>query len=266
MARETEMVDKRRPFLPFLLLVGAMALTSCSKPAGLLSDDAKRKEVIEILVSTAPMRQEVVERLIGSPATRPTVIERILKDDAATGDLIAKIMVEDRGKAIVASKVAADSDSARTFIRMLMLTGVMGESMTQKQANALGLGEPFAFGNQRRTMSDLRKISGVIEEFAKKREGRYPVCEDFATVDACLSRKLPSGSLQALRLIDAWGRPVQYRTDREGSLYVLLSSASDGQFDGLGKVGPTDSFDCDIVFSNGEFIQWPGWIRRDDMR
>lgn len=257
------MADKRSLFL-LLLLVSASVLPSCSKPAGLLSDEAKRKEVIEILVSTAPMRQEVVERLIGSPATRPAVIERILKDDAATGDLIAKIMAEDRGKAIVASKVAADGGGARTFIRMLMLTGVMGESMTQKQANAMGLGEPFAFGNQRRTMSDLRMISAVVEDFAKQ-GGRYPVCADFATVDACLSRKLPSGSLQALRLTDAWGRPVQYRSDREGSLYVLLSSASDGQFDGLGKVGPTDSFDCDIVFSNGEFIQWPGWIRKDDM-
>ena len=41
---------------------------------------------------------------------------------------------------------------------MLMLTGVMGESMTQKQAEALELGQPFAYGNQRRTMSDLRQV------------------------------------------------------------------------------------------------------------
>jgi hypothetical protein len=259
------MPNNRYPLL--LLLLGVSALPSCtSRPASLLADDAKRQEVIEALVSTVPMRQEVIERLIASPADRSAVIERILKEDQATGDLIAKIMAEDRGKAIVASKVAADAGGARTFIRMLMLTGVMGESMTQKQANALGLGEPFAFGNQRRTMIDLKKISAVIEDIARKQEGRYPVCEDFARLDACVSRKLPPGSLQALRLTDAWGRPVQYRSDREGTQYVLVSHATDGLYDGLGKVGPTESFDCDIVFSNGDFIQWPGRIRKSDIR
>ena len=77
---------------------------------------------------------------------------------------------------------------------------------------------------------------------------------------------MPPGSLQALRLIDAWGRPVQYRSDREGSQYILVSHATDGQYDGLGKVGPTQSFDCDIVFSNGDFIQWPGSIRKTEIR
>ena len=39
-----------------------------------------------------------------------------------------------------------------------------------------------------------------------------------------------------------------------------------GKYDELGKVGPTQSYDADIVFSDGDFIQWPGWIRKAEIR
>lgn len=252
------------------LIAATLVLPACAKkPASLLADDARRKEVIETLVTTPAMRQEVIDRLIGPPGDRAVVIDRILKDESAAGDLVSRIMEQDRGKAIVASKVAADP-SAKTFIRMLMLTGVMGESMTQQQADALGLGEPFAFGNQNRTMRDLKKVGAVIDTFANRQqreEGpRYPVCYDFTNLDGCLAGKLPAGSLKDLRTTDAWGRPFQYHTDREGKEYILVSYASDGKYDELGKVGPTQSYDCDIVFSNGDFIQWPGRIRKSEIR
>ena len=252
------------------LIAATLILPACSKkPATLLADDARRKEVIETLITTPAMRQEVIDRLVGPPVDRAAVIDRILKDESAAGDLVSRIIEQDRGKAIVASKVAADP-AAKTFVRMLMLTGVMGESMTQKQADALGLGDPFAFGNQNRTMRDLKKVGAVIDAYAKQhvQEGgpRYPVCSDYDNPDRCLAGKLPAGSLKDIRLADAWGTPFQYHTDKEGKEYVLVSYASDGQYDDLGKVGPTQSPNCDIVFSNGDFIQWPGWIRRSDFR
>jgi hypothetical protein len=249
-----------------LLVLAVLALPSCaSKADKYLADDAKRREVIESLASNPAMRQEVIDRLIGSPVSRLVVVERILKDDGAAGDLIKKILADDRGRALVASKVSEDNGS-RTFIRMLMLTGVMGDSMTQKQANAMGLGEAFAFGNQRRTMIELKRIGGLIDAFAKEKEGRVPICSDFGDVGSCLAKKLAGKGSEPVPLQDAWGHPFQYRTDREGTQYVVVSYSTDGQYDGLGKVGPTDSFDCDIVFSNGDFIQWPGWIQRSDIR
>ncbi len=250
-----------------LLSVIAVALTlpSCSQnPDRLLADDAKRKAIIDALANNPAMRQEVIDRLVGPPTERALVIERILKDDEAAGTLVARIMKEDRGKALVASQVAADSQ-AKTFIRMLMLTGVMGESMTQKQANAIGLGEAFAFGNQRRTMAELKRLGALVDGVAKE-QGRYPVCGDFGDVSNCLAKHLKSKGVEVPKPIDAWGHPFQYRTDREGSLYVLVSYSTDGLYDGLGMTGPTDSFDCDIVFSNGDFVQWPGWIRKSDIR
>ena len=259
----------RRQLALGALIATALVLPACfNKPATLVADGAKRKEIIEALVANPAMRAEVIDRLIGPPGDRAAVIDRILKDESAAGDLAARIMAQDRGKAIVASKVAADP-AAKTFIRMLMLTGVMGESMTQQQASALGLGEPFAFGNQNKTMRDLKKVGAVIDAYAKahrQEEGlRYPVCFAFNNLDKCLADKLPPGSLKDYRLSDAWGTPFQYHTDKEGKEYILVSYASDGQYDDLGKVGPTESPNCDIVFSNGDFVQWPGWIRKNDI-
>ena len=257
-------MSDRRSLLP-LLVLALLALPSCSRaPDTLLADDARRKALIESLAANPSMRQEVVDRLVGSPATRGTVIDRVLKDEGAAGDLVKKILADDRGKALVASKVAEDG-TAKTFVRMLMLTGVMGDSLTQKQAEAMGLGAPFALGNQKRTMGDLRRVGGMIDAWAKAQGGRYPVCSDLGDLGACLAKRI-GAKPDALPLKDAWGNPYQYRSDKEGSLYILVSYATDGHDDGLGKVGPTDSYDCDIVFSNGDFIQWPGWIHKSDVR
>jgi len=261
-----------RPRAPIPALAAALAAVSLLGLAGCakdikkqLDDAAVRQQVVEALVTDPAMRQEVIDRLVGTPTDRPAVIERILKDDGAAGDLVQKILSDDRGKALVVSKVTADDAGAKTFIRMLMLTGAMGASLTQQQADMLGMGEAYSYGNRRRTISDLRKFGQVVEEWSKK-EGRYPACEDLDAVGSCLVKKLPAESIAGLRLSDAWGRPFQFRAYRDGSGYALLSYATDGFYDGLGNVGPTLSIDCDIVFSNGDFVQWPGSFRKEELR
>ena len=257
----------RRAAVPVLIAatVFALGVACAGKPSSYLADAARRKDTIETLASNPQFRQEMIDRLIGPPNDRVQVIDRILKDEGAAGDLVKRILGDDRGKALIAAKVAGDP-GAKTFIRMLMLTGVMGESMTQKQADAMGLGQPFAFGNDRRTMEDLKQLGQKLDQYARQKEGHYPICADFSDAGSCLGKKLPPETVQTIRLVDAWGHPYQYHTDKEGHDYVIVSYASDGLYDGLGKVGPTESFDCDIVFSNGDFIQWPGWIRKADVK
>jgi hypothetical protein len=243
-------------------------LPSCSgKASDLLADDAKRKELIETMVGNHGIRKQMIDRLVGPPTDRAAVIDRILEDEDAAGHLVQKILATDKGKALVASRVAAESDAnTNTFVRMLMLTGAMGQSMTQKQADALGMGDIFAFGNQRRTMTDLKRLGKAVEAWAREQGGHYPVCSDFDKIDGCLAEKVASVGEKSLRSIDAWGHDFQYRSNGEGTAYVLVSYANDGLYDELGKVGPTQSFDCDIVFSNGDFIQWPGLIRKTEIR
>ena len=262
-------MNRNRVALLAVVLGASLLLPACSRTANPLEDAARRKEIIATLALNPSMRAEVIDRLLASPDPRAAVIDRVLKDPSAASDLVGKILQQDRGKEIVASRIAADP-AAKSFIKILMLTGVMGESMTQQQADAIGLGEPFAYGNQYRTVHDVKAIGALIDAYGKKQAGedgpRYPVCNDFLEIEGCLAKRLPAGSLAGLRTKDAWGHAIRYHSDREGKGYLLVSYAGDGKYDELGKVGPTQGYDCDIVFSNDGFIQWPGWIRKNELR
>jgi hypothetical protein len=158
-------------------------------------------------------------------------------------------------------------ESARyPFIGMLMLTGGVGETISQEQADCLELGDALAHGNQRRTMVDLKRLGRVVDDWARENAGSYPVCNRFEAVTGCLASSLPSGALADLRLIDAWGRPILYHTNEGGTTYALISYATDGEYDRLGKAGPTSSHNADIVFADGDFVQWPGHILKESIR
>jgi hypothetical protein len=254
--------------VPALVLAAALAaaLAGCAKnPLEQLSDDAVRKQVVDALLANQAARQEITAILLAAPGDRAAILDRLLADDAARAAIVRTILADDRGKALVVTEVTADDKAAKTFIRMLMTTGVMGTSLSQRQADALGYGEAYAFGNRRRTISDLKRLGGAVDAWAREHEGRYPPCASLDDVHGCLARKLPPETLASLRTADAWGAPFQYRSAPEGSEYILLSLATDGMSDGLGRVGPTEALDCDIVFSNGNFVQWPGSLRLEDI-
>ena len=236
-----------------LLVAAPLVLSGCGAldPVKKVSENAEvRAQVIEALVTDAGRRNEVITRLVAQPAERKAILDRLLGDEETKGAIVEAILAEDRGKALVASKVAADNAGSKTFIRYLMTTGVMGASLTQKQADALGYGEAYAFGTRRRTMGDLKHLGRVVDAWAKDHTGAYPVCNGLDDVRNCLGKSLTPEQTTALRLDDAWGKPLMYWSDKEGKEYLLISYATDGVWDGAGRTGPTDGLDCDIVFSN----------------
>jgi hypothetical protein len=252
--------------LPALVPLLLLAACGTDMQTLLSKDEAARGRAIETLVGDPSMSGEVIDRLLKQPAPRTAVFDKIIESDEILGSLIHQVMQSDRGKALVANQIASDAEMTRTFMGMMMLTGAVGEIMTQEQAERLDLGEAFAHGNQMRTMADLKRLGGVVDGWARENEGSYPACDDYEKVTGCLASRLPDGALSDLRLNDAWGRPFQYHGDDDGRTYVLMSYSTDGQYDGLGKAGPTSSYDADIVFSNGDFVQWPGSIRKEMVR
>lgn len=114
------------------------------------------------------------------------------------------------------------------------------------------------------TMADLRSVGTAVEEFSIDNE-RYPEQLDgllpIETIHAALSplyiRDLPAK--------DVWGHEILYWSD--GSSYVIVSVGSDGVLDkpyvsAAGLVddssftGAIDNTDADIIFANGQFVQW----------
>jgi len=245
----------------------ALALAGCG--AGLqttLSEEGARAEAIETLLSEPSARAMVVDRLLTAPEARNLLYARIVESEQASSALVKAMMDNERARAVAATQIASDTDTTRTFIGMMMLTGGVGTIMSREQADCLELGDALAHGNQRSTMVGLKRLGSFLDEWAKGNGGRYPVCDDFEDVTECLTSKLPAEALSGFRLEDAWGRPFVYHSDEAGGQYALISYATDGRYDELGRVGPTTSYNADIVYADGDFVQWPAHIAKEQIR
>ncbi|MCX7895939.1 MAG: type II secretion system protein GspG [Thermoanaerobaculum sp.] len=116
-------------------------------------------------------------------------------------------------------------------------------------------------GRQRRTMADLRSIGTALEaysvdfNFYPKNSGAGSVYNQLRTyITPTYIKKMPER--------DGWNRDNCVSISASFTSYTLWSEARDG--DGtcgtpglIGTGGPTTNFDADIIFANGQFVQWP---------
>jgi type II secretory pathway pseudopilin PulG len=114
---------------------------------------------------------------------------------------------------------------------------------------------------QKRTMADMRTLATALEAYGTDHEGEeYPPGE----YAAALAPHLQPKYLKALPGVDGWGTGVRY-SPLPNRGYVIRSAGGDKTFehdspDEYAR-GATQNFDCDIVFSNGEFLQYPEGVQ-----
>ena len=108
-------------------------------------------------------------------------------------------------------------------------------------------------GRQKRTMADLHTIGVGIQAYVVD-TSLYPVGSDIAVLDPLLS----GDYIRRLPRTDGWSRPFIY-TGVAGLGYTIGSAGKDGGLSLalVGNGGATSSLNDDIIFSNGEFVQWP---------
>lgn len=115
---------------------------------------------------------------------------------------------------------------------------------------------------QKRTMVDIRSLATAVELYATD-NNEYPKSVDL------ISPKY----LKVIPRFDGWGHPFKYEcvADDTGKCtrYVIGSGAKDGRFEGGGlrdavpqTPRATANFDCDIIFSNGDFMEYPEGFHR----
>ena len=248
-------------------LAAVACLTACATDLGkVLSEETSRRLAIEVLMGDPVKRGAVIDRLLANAEDRAALFQKAMENEQSAAALVRHLMQDEQLQTQMATVIAADPEMTRDFLRKLMLTGAVGAHMTQPQAERFGLGEAFAHGNQMRTMIDLKRLGSIVDGFARGHKGAYPVCDRYDVASGCLASLLPQGTLGDLRLSDAWGRPFHYQTDSAGKTYALISYATDGEYDMLGRAGPTSSYDSDIVYADGDFVQWPGRIRKDSIQ
>lgn len=116
---------------------------------------------------------------------------------------------------------------------------------------------------QKISIGDLRSIGTAVESYAVD-YNRYPASAASLPPGPYPSRPIHPSMVSSLEptyirklpLSDGWGAPFLYRTTPKDDNYVIVSTGRDG-IPGPFTLGPTTSFDADIVFSNGQFVQYP---------
>jgi type II secretory pathway pseudopilin PulG len=120
---------------------------------------------------------------------------------------------------------------------------------------------------QKRTMADIRTVATALEARATETND-YPRASEVSELRSILTPKY----MKSVPTIDGWGRPLRYEcweTAQNGGkcdTYAVGSGAKDGAFehDSLRQYESktaTTNFDCDIVYSNGSFVQYPAGVQ-----
>jgi hypothetical protein len=109
---------------------------------------------------------------------------------------------------------------------------------------------------QQRTMVDIRSIAVAMEAYSVDFL-HYPKVSLADQPVSKLAPYLEPTYIQKLPTRDGWNREILVTNDANGLSYTIYSRGKDGIKDSTWTQGPKASFDADIVFSNGQFYQWP---------
>lgn len=158
-----------------------------------------------------------------------------------------------------------------TLIELLIVVAIIGIIVAIAIPNLLNA---IQRAKQRRTMGDIRSTATAIEAYAVD-FNRYPPAAAIA-MPSELGGGYPTGGevelsnisgyisptyIRVTPLQDGWNSWFLYDSDDNGQAYMIASGAKDGT-QAAGPGGPTTDFNADIVYANGQFIQYPEGVQR----
>jgi general secretion pathway protein G len=134
-----------------------------------------------------------------------------------------------------------------TLIELLIVVAIIGIIAAIAIPNLLNA---IDRGKQKRTMADMRSIGTAVESYAVD-NNFYP-----KTGTTLPTSDISPIYIKTVPATDGWNNNWVYATDTLGSQYTIESITKDAT-NNSDSGGMTNSFNCDIVFANGQFWQWP---------
>jgi len=152
-----------------------------------------------------------------------------------------------------------------TLIELLIVVAIIGILAAIAIPNLL---TAMQRSKQKRTMADMRSIATAWEARATD-TNRYNAAGALSLPSSTistsgLSTMLCPTYMKQLPRNDGWNNPWIFLMDQDvattatspaAQVYVIRSTGKDGTTDGADG-GPTTSFNNDIIYSNGSFLQW----------
>jgi type II secretion system protein G len=154
-----------------------------------------------------------------------------------------------------------------TLIELLIVVAIIGILAAIAVPNLLSA---LQRAKQKRTMADMRSI-GMAWEARAVDMNRYNAAATVPTLpigvtDVQLTSVLSPTYIKQLPLKDGWSNPFLFTVDvawgsvTVGKTYQIRSYGRDGIVDGS-VGGTTTQFDCDLIYSEGHFEQYPDGVQ-----
>ena len=136
-----------------------------------------------------------------------------------------------------------------TLVELLIVVAIIGILASIAMANLLNALDK---SKQKRSMSDLRTIGAAVEAYATDTTTYPHAITTWAALKAIVNPYYFKSPPDA----DGWGTVWDAASTASGSDYTVASTGKDGTV-GTRPGGQTSNFNCDIVYADGRFFQWP---------
>jgi type II secretion system protein G len=151
-----------------------------------------------------------------------------------------------------------------TLIELLIVVAIIGLLAAIAIPNLL---TAIQRAKQKRTMADMRNIANAWEARATDANTYFVGGLSVSGIDltlrdrANLVQQLTPTYIKGIPSQDGWNTPYNFLTDDPGANYAVISAGRDTTFQTTIVANSTTDFDCDIVYSNGVFVQYPNGLQ-----
>ena len=149
-------------------------------------------------------------------------------------------------------------DEGFTLIELLIVVAILGLIAAIAIPNLLNA---IDRARQKRSLADLRTIGLAIETYAVD-NSFYPTYSE-APVGGVLVESLEPYAVKSVPREDGWRNLFVARS--QSLHYTVVSYGADkipeGSMDSYSSGTVTTDYECDIVYSNGSFVQYPAGVQ-----